>query len=1223
MREGLTFTEQVEELRQRLEALLRRADARQRPPIMAAWEELSAVLEDLGAVGEELRRRNEEMAVTSERLETERQHYQQLFDLAPDGYVVTDAEGIIQEANRPIASLLHVRQRSLVDRQLADFIVPEERDSFDARLAQLRDRKVDKVPYWVLRMRAHDGAPFWAAISVASVSGSPDKPVSLRWLLRDITQRKWAEEALQQSEERYRTIVDNTQDGLTIIEDGRTVYVNDRACEIYGYSRDEYVRMTSQDFAAPEEKERLQRIVDEIRQTGAVPQELECWIVRKDGARRCIRNRYSRIQGKSDARLVVTTDITGRKRAAEALKRRAAQLALLNDIGGKISAVLDLDSVLYRAAHLVQESFGYHHVALFAVDHDQGELVMRARAGDFADIYPAEHRLKLGQGMVGWVGQSGKRLLANDVSAEPYYINLYPDVVPTRSELSVPLCVGDKIVGVLDIQSPELGAFDENDVMVMETLADQVAAAVENARLYEAVQQELAERKRAEEALGRRAAQLALLNDVGSKIAAVLDLEAVLDIAARLVQESFGYHHVGLFTLDRDHEELVMRAKAGDFTDLYPPEHRLKLGQGIVGWVGYYGKSLLANDVSVEPHYVNLYPDVVPTRSELSVPIGVAGEVVGVIDVQSPELDAFDENDVMVMETLADQIAAAVENARLYEAVQQELAERKRAEEALGRRAAQLALLNDIGGKIAAVLDLDSVLDRAAHLVRENFGYHHVGLFTLDREQEELVMRAKAGDFTDLYPPEHRLKLGQGIVGWVGQSCESLLANDVSAEPRYVNLYPDVVSTRSELSVPVCVGGQVVGVLDIQSPEFNAFDEDDVMVKETLANQIAVAIENARLYEALRESEARYRAVSELASDFAYAIRVDPDGTIEFDWVTEAFTHITGFTTDEVEDRGGWQSVIYPDDLPKVLEYLQERLSGQRNVAEYRIVTKDGSVRWLRDYGRPELDEAQDCVVCIYGAARDITERKHMIRTERLAAMGHMAAALTHEIKGPLQTLRDHLRLALDPALEPGEREERLRACQREIDQLTEIAEPVLGLAEPLEDVRRPVAIEGLVQQALALLDRPLQRANIQTITDFPADLFPVLVVPDQIVQALLNLMINAIEAMPEGGCVHVAARPGVDAAVLTLTNDGPPIPAEHVAYVFDPFFTTKSGDAGLGLYISQNIIEDHGGTIEVENLEEDQGVAFTVTLPIAPPALRQAPAEGQAPAGGRAFAEG
>ncbi|MBU0492654.1 MAG: GAF domain-containing protein [Chloroflexi bacterium] len=178
-----------------------------------------------------------------------------------------------------------------------------------------------------------------------------------------------------------------------------------------------------------------------------------------------------------------------------------------------------------------------------------------------------------------------------------------------------------------------------------------------------------------------------------------------------------------------------------------------------------------------------------------------------------------------------------------------DIAERKKAQESLERRAAQLALLNDIGEKIAAVLDLDSVLDRAATLTQETFGYHHVALFTLDPERRELIMRARAGAFTDLFPTDHRLRLGQGLVGWVGQQGVTVLANDVQAEPRYVNLYPNRVPTRAEMSLPILVAGTIVGVLDIQSPQPQAFDETDLLVMGMLANQIAVAIENARLFE--------------------------------------------------------------------------------------------------------------------------------------------------------------------------------------------------------------------------------------------------------------------------------------------------------------------------------------------------------------------------------------
>ena len=209
----------------------------------------------------------------------------------------------------------------------------------------------------------------------------------------------------------------------------------------------------------------------------------------------------------------ISRDITERKRAEEALQRHAAQLALLSGVGRKIAAVLELESVLNTAAHLVQENFGYYHVSLFTVDNEQGELVMRARAGDFAHLFPLDHRVKLGQGMVGWVGLNGQRLLANDVRVEPHYTNYYPDLIPTQSELAVPIRVGEKTLGVLDVQSPHLHAFYENDVMVIETLADQIAIAIENARLYEAVQRELAERKRAEEQLEHSSAELVQSNE--------------------------------------------------------------------------------------------------------------------------------------------------------------------------------------------------------------------------------------------------------------------------------------------------------------------------------------------------------------------------------------------------------------------------------------------------------------------------------------------------------------------------------------------------------------------------------------------------------------------------------------------------------------------------------------------------------------------------------------
>lgn len=178
-------------------------------------------------------------------------------------------------------------------------------------------------------------------------------------------------------------------------------------------------------------------------------------------------------------------DITGRKQTEDALYRRASQLALLNDVGAGIAGVLDLEEVLDSAVRLIHESFDYHHVALFTLDPQGEKLVMRARAGDFAHLFPSDHRLALGEGLVGYAGYGGETRLANDVTVDPLYINRYPEEIPTGSELAVPIKVGEKTIGILDVQSPRLDAFQEDDVTVMETLADQVAVAMENARLYE------------------------------------------------------------------------------------------------------------------------------------------------------------------------------------------------------------------------------------------------------------------------------------------------------------------------------------------------------------------------------------------------------------------------------------------------------------------------------------------------------------------------------------------------------------------------------------------------------------------------------------------------------------------------------------------------------------------------------------------------------------------
>jgi len=321
--------------------------------------------------------------------------------------------------------------------------------------------------------------------------------------LVDITQRKQMEDALRKSEERYRTIFETTGTATLIVEEDRTISLaNNHAATLLGCSQEEIEgKKRWTEFVAPEDIERMQRFHQERRRNPeSAPNHYDFHLIDKNGQVHIAFVSIAMIPGTTQS-IASVLDVTDRVRAEQALEKRVAQLGLINEIGAQIASVLDPESLLEHAASLIQETFGYHHVGLFLLNRENNTLSLHSKAGEFVRFFAANHHLSVGQGVVGWVAENKKRLLVNNVSTDDQYVNLYPGKLPTGAELSVPIQTGDELTGVLDIQSPQRNAFDANDILVLETLADQLAVAIENARLHETVQQELTERKRAEMAL--------------------------------------------------------------------------------------------------------------------------------------------------------------------------------------------------------------------------------------------------------------------------------------------------------------------------------------------------------------------------------------------------------------------------------------------------------------------------------------------------------------------------------------------------------------------------------------------------------------------------------------------------------------------------------------------------------------------------------------------------
>ena len=390
---------------------------------------------------------------------------------------------------------------------------------------------------------------------------------------------------------------------------------------------------------------------------------------------------------------------------AEALLgRKVAQLQLLNDIGRQIAAELELDSVLDRAACLMQERFGYHHVAVFTVDRERGELVMRARAGFYTHLFPLDHRLRLGQGLVGWVARHGKTLLVNDVSADSRYVNLHPDVIRTRSELSVPIQIGQKVEGVLDVQGPQTGAFDDDDLMVIETLAGQIAVAMRNSELDSQIQQQLEE--------------LALLSSASRIMVSSLDRETVLETTMRQAIQVLQVEAGSVLLLDPDTGDLVFEAAYGGGAKELKGR-RLPPRQGIAGWVAQHGVSLTVPDVQADDRFYSWFDadSGFTTCSILCVPLITRGQTIGVMQALNKVGRGFTTDDRRLLESLASAAAIAIENARLYDQVQQELRERIQAEESLNKERASLA--QRVEERTAELRMTNAELARVSHLKDE------------------------------------------------------------------------------------------------------------------------------------------------------------------------------------------------------------------------------------------------------------------------------------------------------------------------------------------------------------------------------------------------------------------------------------------------------------------------------------------------------------------------
>lgn len=538
-----------------------------------------------------------------------------------------------------------------------------------------------------------------------------------------------------------------------------------------------------------------------------------------------------------------------------------SRLRILTEVSQQIISILDINELLERVVRLIQQAFGYYHVGIGLVEGD--DVVYRVGAGELWDdpnFQFKPQRLKLGmEGLTGWVASTGEAALVPDVTRDSRYIWMQGSL--TRSELTVPITVKGRTIGVLDAQSQALDDFDQTDLELLQVLANQTGIAIENARLFAVTE--------------RRAEQFRVLMKVSRQITSILDINELLKQLVQLIQRTFNYYHIEIGLIEGD--EVVFNVGAGKLWDepgFQAVPSRLNVrGKGITSKVAALGKPFIVPEVKREPDYVQVVGS--RAQSELAVPIMVKGRVIGVLDVESDRLNDFDETDLEVITSLANQAGIAIENARLFAETQRHLKDTE-------KRAYRLTLINSLQQGLASKLDVQSIYELVGEKFRDIFGAQVVMVSSYDSktgtvEHNYCIERGQRVHAVGARPPG-------GFRAEVIRTREPLLVNANVAEEATRRGQPTLPGTdtpKSWLGAPMMVGDQVTGIISVQNlDEEYAFNESDIRFLQMFTASISIALENARLYEqaqrlaALEERQRLARELHDSVTQSLYGINL-------------------------------------------------------------------------------------------------------------------------------------------------------------------------------------------------------------------------------------------------------------------------------------------------------------------------------------------------------------
>jgi len=1022
--------------------------------------------------------------------------------------------------------------------------------------------------------------------------------------LRDEKRRAWM--ALQESEWTYRLMIERSLQGMITFQDGRIVFANQAIADILGYTIEELLALSPEQVAGlshPEDRSSvLKRIANRLDGKNP-PVYHEFRAVRKDGSIRWVAVASNLIDymGRPAVQTAVI-DITERVQAEEELKQRVAQLTMLNKVGSEISTSLDVNKLIERIPRLVYEAFGYPYIGLALLDDESGELMLKSVAGRAVSLFPPRQEKE--------AAQRGDSLVTDEMQFRPLL----------RSQLAIPVQAGDKTVGMLHIGSDAPVAFEESDLMVLEALADQIAVALENARLFTEVR--------------LRTEALAALNEAVQATTSSLELEEVLSTATQQACAVFQAEACSILLLTED-GALEFVAAVGSGTDTLKGK-RLPPGAGIAGWVAQSGQAAVVPDVREDPRF---YPGIdavtgFVTRSIMAVPLRSKGKVIGVMEVLNRVNGRFRSEDIRLMESLAAAAAIAIENAQLY--ADARLAEAQlRAEQNLLRTVIDLipenVYVKDSEGRktLANRADLEYLGVRKESEVsgKTDFDFYPPEIAGSFWEDDQKVLRSGQR----VINREERITRPGGEERWLLTSKVPLLDGD-GRVIGLVGVGRDITERKEAEEALRRYAERLASLRTLDQAILSAWSKDAIAKAALHLLRKLVPYKRACVF--LFTQERQRVALLATAGDYEPVDSVMA-GALTEKPATGIFSELTPQLTQVLStDREACpfsKSCPFRPDSPHTQLLVPFAIEGEL-IGVLSVIIEQGTtlptgqmdvIREIADSTAIGLHQAllREQLECqVAELEQRVAERTSALSlanaelARAVRAKDEFLAAMSHELRTPLNSI-----IGLSEALQEDVYGPLNDRQLRSIAIIEESGRHLLALINDILDVSKieagkleltvgPVAIEPVCQASLGIV-RQLARKKRQTLSlNLDERVQAIQADARRLKQILVNLLDNAVKFTPEGGAIglEVQADEEREAVHFTVWDTGIGISAENMSRLFKPFVQLDSrlsreySGTGLGLVLVQRMAELHGGSVTVES-EVGKGSRFTVSLPWRP----------------------